>query len=416
MKITHVIGREIYNSRGMPTIECELVLDNSVRVRASAPSGLSVSSYEAQYLYDGGERLMGYGVRKAIQQLENIIAPAIIGREPDLIQMDVLMLHLDNTENKSNLGANTLIAASMAICRAHAINENMPLYEFIAHICGFESVGIPGPMFNMINGGMHANNNLIIQECMVVPIGMSSFEQAMQAGATIFQTLKQLLKQANKSTAVGDEGGFASNFDSPIEALDYLMGAIRMVEREFEGTFMLSLDIAASQLYNPEQQIYRWGESEYDAAQLISWYQHVIKQYPIYSIEDPFSEHDWKSWKIAHEILSPYIKVVGDDIFATNPQRIWDGIEQHTANAIIIKPNQIGTITETLQAIKLCKEYNIHTIVSHRSGETNDDFIADLAIGTSAEQIKAGGCSRGERMAKYNRLLTIEQELLHNIF
>ncbi len=412
MKITKVISREIFDSRGFPTVECELILDNNFSVVASAPSGASRGKYEAVSLYDNNTRLMGFGVRKAVNNIEQIIAPLLIGKEPNTVQMDTMLVQLDGTDNKSKLGANALIATSMAICKAHALMEHIELYELIAYLCGFETVSLPLPMFNMINGGVHADNNLQIQEYMIVIIGMNSFREVMECGVTIFHTLKELLRQQGKRVAVGDEGGFAPNFTNETEALDSLMMAIELVQKNFNATIMISLDVAASQLYDAKRQMYCWQGQYINTNELIAWYESLLKRYPIYSIEDGLSESDWDGWQTLSNTIGSKVKIVGDDIFVTNPQRIWEGIQRDISNAVLIKPNQIGTVTETLQAVKLCKEYNIHTIISHRSGETNDSFIADFAVGISADQIKAGGCSRGERMAKYNRLLRIEQQLI----
>ena len=400
MKIKKVIGREIFDSRGLPTIECELILDNDISITAAAPSGASRGTHEAKVLRDEKSRLMGKGCLKAVKKIEQVIEPAFIGRQPNTVQLDALLLELDDTNEKSNLGANTMIATSMAVCKAHALSEGMEPYEMMAYLCGFETVGIPGPMFNMINGGAHANNNLKIQEIMLVPLGLNSFREAMEVGSTVFYTLKQLLHQQGKSISVGDEGGFAPNFNSETEAIDSLMMAIDIVQKQYDCTLMLALDMAASQFYDVDSQTYSWQGRKMKADGLVKWYEKLIKKYPIYSIEDGLSEFDWNGWEYMSSALSGTVKIVGDDIFATNPQRIWDGIERDVADTVIIKPDQIGTVTEALQSVKLCQEYNINTIVSHRSGETNDTFIADMAVAVSADQMKAGGCSRGERMAK----------------
>ncbi len=414
MKIKQIIGREIYDSRGYPTIECSLVLDKDVQIIASVPSGASRGTYEAVPLRDGGDRLEGQGVLKAIENLEEIIAPALIGQEPNIVQMDAAMIDLDGTDDKSNLGANAILAASMAVCKAQAFVANMDIYEFIAYICDFETFMFPGPMLNVINGGIHANNNLQIQEFMIVPQGMGSFRDAFEVSTMVFHALKRLLKENGKAVAVGDEGGFAPDLKDEIEALDYLLQAIESVQMPSGGSIMIALDIAASQFYNSEKQYYLWQGKKVSSQELIDWYEQLIdsKKYPIYSIEDGLHEDDWDGWAILRKTLGPKVRLVGDDIFVTNPQRIWEAIESGIADTVLIKPNQIGTVTETLQAIKLCKEYDVKTVVSHRSGETNDSFIADLAVGVSADHIKAGACSRGERLAKYNRLLKIEDDLL----
>jgi len=411
MKIKRVIAREIYNSRGLPTIECELVLHNDVRVMAAAPSGLSIGKNESVPLFDNESRLMGHGVLKAINMIETKIAPLLIGREPNVVELDTELIELDGTENKSVLGANTMIAVSLAICKAQAFCEGIELYELIAYLCGFDEVSIPGPMFNLINGGVHANNGLQIQEFMIVPVGMSSFRMAVEAGVMVFQTLKQLLKQQGKSTAVGDEGGFTPENMSEIDVLDCLTMAIEIASKEFEGTLMIALDVAASRLYDTHHKMYNWQGKKILAEELVEWYKKIVSHYPIYSIEDGLVESDWQQWATLHTELKSKTRIVGDDIFASHASLIWQGIQQGVADTVLIKPDQVGTLTETLQAIKLCKEYDLNTIISHRSGETNDSFIADLAVGVSANLIKSGAPSRGERIAKYNRILRIEEEL-----
>lgn len=414
MKITHVSAREIFDSRGMPTIACELTLDNGERVCAAVPTGKSRGEHEAAEMRDGGFRLMGAGVLKAVQVLEQTIAPILIGREPNLIRMDGEMIALDGTENKSKLGANTILAASMAIARAQAKMEELELYELIAGLCEYELVALPYPMFNVINGGLHANNGLQIQEFMVMPVGVSTFHGAMEVAVTLSQMLKKVLEQNGFSTAVGDEGGFAPDLQHDTQALDLIMEAIEYVQQDFEGTIMIALDCAASQFYNKLTKTYNWHGKNMTSQEMIAFYARLAEQYPLYAIEDGLSEHDWEGWQELTALLGSKIEIVGDDIFVTNSELIYQGIDYDVANTVIIKPNQVGTITEALQAIKLSKEYDRNVIVSHRSGETNDSFIADLAVGTSAGQIKAGGLARGERMAKYNRLLKIEDELLQN--
>ena len=414
MKISKVIAREIYDSRGLPAVECDLVLDNDVVVTASAPSGSSRGSFEAVELRDGGERLLGQGVLKAIENIETIIAPALVGKEPDVVGMDLKMIEMDGTENKSNIGANAMIAASMAVCRAQAMANDMELYEFIALLCDFEAVTLPFPMFNMINGGAHANNDLMIQEFMVIPIGAQSFRGSIEAGVTIFQHLKKILIEQGKSTAVGYEGGFAPMLEDEQEALDLLMEAVERSGID-SGDVVFALDVAASQFYNPTKKMYDWKGQFVSSEELIGVYKQLAEHYPLYSLEDGLADNDLEGWKNLMDTLGEKLQIIGDDIFATHSQRIIMGIENNLAHGVIIKPNQVGTVTETLQAIKLCKANDINIIASHRSGETEDMFIADLAVGASAGQIKAGGCSRGERMAKYNHLLRIEDELTRTL-
>jgi enolase len=412
MKIISVAAREIFNSRGMPTLECTITLQDGTTVSASVPSGLSRGEHEAFELRDGGVRLFGLGMLKAVQTIETVIAPALIGHEPNVIRMDELMCELDGTDNKSKLGANTMLAVSIAVCRAQAASERIEPYELIAELCEYDMVSLPYPMFNVINGGLHANNGLHVQEFMVIPVGVSTFHTAMEIGATFFHILKKILQEQGFSTAVGDEGGFAPDIDDEMQVFDILTEAIDYLQHEHNVSLMIALDVAASHFYDKNQKMYKWHGDLLSSAELVAWYEKLVDRYPIYAIEDGLSEHDRDGWKKMMASLGSRIEVVGDDIFVTDPQRIYDGINEGIANTMLIKPNQIGTVTETLQAIKLCKEYEKNLIISHRSGETNDFFIADVAVGTSAGQIKAGGLSRGERLAKYNRLLQIEDQLL----
>lgn len=410
MKIHDIRAREIFDSRGIPTIECNLILDDGMIFTSSVPSGISRGLHEAVELRDGGERLMGLGVHKAIEFIHNSIAPLFIGHEPDVIEGDALLLELDGTDNKSRLGANTILATSMAMCRAQAYTEGLELYELIAHLCEDETVTVPCPMFNFLGGGKHADNSLQIQEFLIVPKNESTFHDAMNTGLTIYHSLQTILRAKGKGIAVGYEGGFVPKFENNSEALDTLMEAIGKSGNS--NNVMISLDVAASHFYSTETGLYHWAGKHVNSHVLIEEYEKLVSAYPIYSIEDGLSEVDWNGWKDMKRTLGSRVKLVGDDLFATDPQRIWNGIENDVATTALIKPNQIGTVTETLQAVELCKENGWDVIVSHRSCETNDSFIADLAVGVSAGHIKAGGCSRGERMAKYNRLLAIEDELL----
>ncbi|HLC06683.1 MAG TPA: phosphopyruvate hydratase [Candidatus Babeliales bacterium] len=410
MKIQDIHAREIYDSRGIPTVECDLFLSDGMMVTSSVPSGISCGMYEAVELRDGGDRLMGLGVQKAVSTIEDIIAPMLVDRVPDLITFDLELLDLDQTINKSHLGANALLVISIAVCRAQAYVEDLELYEFIAYVSNYPSVALPCPMFNMLGGGLHADNNFPIQELLIVPTKELSFHEAMETGITVFHTLKKILKSKNKITAIGYEGGFVPPFKDAFEALDILMEAIDQSGRG--SNVMISLDVAASHLYNHETGLYKWFGSEIAAPELVEWYNSLISRYPIYSIEDGLGQTDWHGWHEMKRKIGSRVKLIGDDLFVTDPQRIWNGIENDCATSVLIKPNQIGTVTETLQAVALCKDNDWDVVVSHRSGETNDSFIADLAVGVSAVNIKAGGCSRGERMAKYNRLLSIEEELL----
>jgi enolase len=410
MIIQDIHAREIYDSRGIPTIECDIFLSDGMMVSACVPAGTSRGVYEAVELRDGGSRLMGLGVQKAVGLIHEVIAPIIVDRAPDLITIDQELLELDQTINKSHLGANAMLATSMAVCRAQAYAEGIELYEFLAHVCDYSTVALPTPMFNMLGGGMHADNNFDIQEILVVPTKELSFHESMETGIAIFHALKKILKNKNKITAIGYEGGFVPSFKDEHEALDTLMEAIHASGRG--ENVMIAFDIAASHLYHHDTGLYQWFGKYISAHELIEKYSSLISSYPIFSIEDGLDQADWMGWTTMKKQLGSRVKLIGDDLFVTDPQRIWNGIENDCASGAIIKPNQIGTVTETLQAVALCKEHGWDTIVSHRSGETNDSFIADLAVGVSAELIKAGGCSRGERMAKYNRLLTIEEDLL----
>lgn len=413
MKILHVIGREIYDSRGLPTVECELILEDETRIRASVPAGRSCGLGEAVTLRDK-DRILGFGVSAAIDNLQNHIAPELIGQEPNVVSMDLAMIEKDGTEDKSNFGANAMLAASIALLKAQAHVENMHVYEMVAYLCDFESVTLPFPMFNIINGGVHADNNLWIQEFMVMPIGAQSFRASLESTVKIFYTLKALLEKNNKRVALGDEGGFVPNFDDEQEALDFIMQAIELADVN-NDEFVLALDVAASEFYDSKTNKYTCNKKKFSSDSLITYYEKLSQQYPIYSIEDGLAESDYDGWKNLMKTLGEKLQIVGDDIFVTNPARILHGLEENLANAVLIKPNQIGTVTETLQAIKLCKANEVNTVVSHRSGETNDTFIVDLAVGTSSGQIKAGSCSRGERISKYNRLLRIEDTLMMSI-
>lgn len=412
MKIANIGAREIFDSRGVPTIECTILLDDGHVVRASVPSGISRGIYEAVELRDGGNRLMGLGVRTAVKNIENVIAPMLIGMEPNMVQIDSELLAFDGTNNKSKLGANAILAVSIAICRAQAYCEETTVYNLIATVSNFDAISLPCPMFNLFGGGLHATNNTIIQEYLFVPVTTSSFCDAVDIGASIFYAARHLLQKRGKSTAVGYEGEFVPFFENDIHAFDFAMEIIEYAG--FGSDVMLSLDVAASHFYDTAKGTYQMGVKEMSAQDLIQWYKEIVSIYPIYSIEDGLRENDWDNWKNMKHALEGRVKLIGDDLFATNPERIWHGLEDKIADGVLIKPNQIGTITETLQAILLCKENNWDVIVSHRSGETNDSFIADLAVGAGAQCIKAGGFSRGERMAKYNRLLAIENDLLSN--
>jgi enolase len=410
MRIVDVFAKEIFDSRGIPTVECTIALDDGMKVVSSVPSGISKGMHEAVELRDGGDRLMGLGVRNAVDTIEQDIAPLIIGKIPDLVQADTDMVDLDGTDNKSELGANSILAVSMAVCRAQAYYESIPVYELIAGLCNLDTVALPRPMFNFLGGGLHVNNGNTIQEFMVVPTRQVSFHEALEVGVTVFHSLKTILEAKGMSTLCGPEGGFAPILTNGFQACDILMEAIEKSGNS--ENVMIALDVAASHFYSIETGLYLWEGKYVNADYLIEWYKNLVATYPVYSIEDGLSEVDWVNWKTMKKEIGQQVRLVGDDLFVTNPQRVWDGIENDVATSVLIKPNQIGTITETLQVVDLCNENEWDVIVSHRSGETNDSFIADLAVGVNASHIKAGGCSRGERMAKYNRLMQIEDELL----
>lgn len=410
MKITKILGREIYDSRGWPTIQCELELDGTTWITAATPSGMSRGKHEACELRDGGTRLWGRGVLRAIENIDYIIAPGLVGKEPDGPLMDALLLELDNTPDKSHLGANTLLAVSMAVHRAQAYNEGIELFELIAYLLDATSVSIPFPQFNLINGGMHADNQLAIQEMLLVPVDAPHFRSALELGVATFHELQALLQRNGKSIAIGDEGGFAPRISIDEGLLSIYEATQRISETEVQS--VIGLDMAASQLFDVESGLYCIDGTKFTSNELINWYAQLIEIYPIYSIEDPLAEDDWEGWQKCMQLLGDHIQIVADDLCVTNAKRVQQAIDSNCVTAVIIKPNQVGTISETLQTIQLCQANNIDTIVSHRSGDTNDDFIADLAVGASAGQIKSGGCCRGERMAKYNRLLAIEEMLL----
>lgn len=411
MKIERIIGREIYDSRGWPTLQCEIFLENKQSVTGSVPSGASVGAHEAIELRDGGSRLYGKGLLKSIQNLERVLAPQFIGKEPNAVEMDMHILEIEGTDDKSFLGANTTLALSMALYKAQALIEGIELFELIAYIIDSETVTLPFPLLNVINGGAHADNNLRMQECIIFPVGAPTFRSGFEACTIVYHELYALLRSKNLSTNVGDEGGFAPNFDSDTQALDFLTEAIDRAHKQHNVTCVIALDVAASQFYNADTGLYDWYGKQVSNQELIAYYEKLVAQYPIYSIEDGLNEDDWIGWQQMTQALSNKIQIVGDDLFVTDIDRITQGINNKAATSVIIKPNQRGTVTEALQAVKLCQDAQLNTIISHRSGDTEDTFIADLAVGTSAGQLKAGACCRSEHLAKYNRLLAIEDIL-----
>mgnify|MGYP004456442039 FL=1 len=410
-EIKSVHARQIMDSRGNPTVECDIVLSGGARGRAAVPSGASTGSFEALELRDGGDAYMGKGVTTAVRNVNEIIAPAIIGMVAnDQTALDEKMLALDGTQNKDKLGANAILAVSLAAAHAAANQSGMPLYKYIAGVYGNANPCVlPRPMMNIINGGAHADNGLDAQEFMIIPNGAKSEADAIRMGSEIFHHLKKILKSGGNSTNVGDEGGFAPNFHSCAQALDTIIAAIRDAGYTPGDQVSIGLDVASSEFY--ADGVYNFEGKKLSSDQMIEFYEQLIAAYPIISIEDALAEEDWAGWRKLTETIGKKCQLVGDDLFVTNPARLRRGIDAGVANAILIKVNQIGTLTETLRAIKMAQDANYGVIISHRSGETEDTTIADLAVATNAGQIKTGSMSRTDRMAKYNQLLRIEEEL-----
>ena len=410
-EIQYVHARQIMDSRGNPTTECDIKLSNGAFGRAAVPSGASTGSFEAIELRDGGTSYMGKGVSMAVKNINEIIAPAIIGMDANQqTALDEKMLALDGTPNKSKLGANAILAVSLAAAHAVANAKQMPLYKYIAEIYGNNNPCVlPRPMMNIINGGAHADNGLDAQEFMIIPNGAKSETDAIRMGSEIFHHLKSILKRGHNSTNVGDEGGFAPNFNSTREALDTIMTAITDAGYKPGTEVSIGLDVASSEFYHDGK--YAFEGHELSSDEMIAFYEDLISSYPIISIEDALAEEDWDSWKTLTEKIGNKCQLVGDDLFVTNPARLERGIKMGVSNAILIKVNQIGTLTETLRTIKMAQDAKYGVIISHRSGETEDTTIADLAVATNAGQIKTGSMSRTDRMAKYNQLIRIEEEL-----
>ena len=414
MKITSVHAREILDSRGNPTVEADLTSGTAFG-RAGVPSGASTGEREALELRDGDKtRYLGKGVRKAVANVNGEIATAIVGKDLDQRALDDAMIALDGTPAKSRLGANALLGVSMAATKAAAAAAGRPLYEYIAQISGRteRTYTLPVPMMNILNGGAHADSSVDLQEFMVMPVGMPTFAEGLRAGAEIFHALRAILKKAGHSTGVGDEGGFAPNLKSNREALDMVLQAIAKAGYAAGENVFIALDVAASELWDNGQYVFKKsGEPTRTSAQMIDLWTDWVRQYPIVSIEDGLAEGDWEGWKALTRALGDRVQLVGDDVFVTNPAILKQGIADKVANALLVKLNQIGTVTETLDAVAMAREAGYGTIISHRSGETEDSTIADLAVGTSAGQIKTGSASRSDRVAKYNQLLRIEEEL-----
>jgi enolase len=405
--IDTIMAREVLDSRGNPTVEAEVLLEGGAIGRAIVPSGASTGAHEAHELRDGGKRYMGKGVIKAVGHIEETIAPALCGLSAlDQATVDSVMKQLDDTENKSNLGANSILAVSMATARAASNGLGLPLYRYLG---GPMSSLLPVPLMNVINGGEHAANNLDFQEFMLVPHGAESFREALRMGAEVFHTLKDLLSKKGLSTAVGDEGGFAPNLESNKAAGDLLMQAIEHSGFKPGEQISLALDVASTEFYKEGQ--YHYGGNAYSSEQMVEELAGLVNSFPIISIEDGLAEDDWDGWSLLTKKLGKSVQLVGDDLFVTNTLRLQRGIDENIANSILIKVNQIGSLTETLEAIELASRSSYTTVISHRSGETEDTTIADLSVATKSGQIKTGSLSRSERVAKYNQLLRIEDEL-----
>jgi len=410
-QITDVYAREIIDSRGNPTLEVEVFLDSGVMGRAAVPSGASTGEREALEMRDGDKsRYLGKGVQKAVDNVNNQIADAIIGMEAtDQVGIDRKMLELDGTEYKSNLGANAILGVSLAVAKAAAEEVGLPLYQYIG---GCNAKELPLPMMNIINGGAHADNNVDIQEFMIMPAGAKNFKEALRMGAEIFHALKTVLKGKGYNTAVGDEGGFAPNLKSNEEALEVIMEAIVKAGYKPGEEVLLALDVASSELFeNGVYTLENEAESKKTPAQMVDFYENLVNKFPIVSIEDGMAENDWDGWKLLTDRLGKRIQIVGDDLFVTNPKILKEGINKGIANSILVKLNQIGTLTETLDAIEMAKRAGYTCVISHRSGETEDTTLADLSVAVNAGQIKTGSLCRTDRVCKYNQLLRIEDEL-----
>lgn len=410
--ISDVFARELLDSRGNPTIEVEVILEDGSMGRAIVPSGASTGAFEAVELRDGDkERYLGKGVEKAVDNVNDIIAPELIGMDAtDQIGIDALMIELDGTPNKAKLGANAILGVSLAVAKAAAESMGLQLFQYVG---GTNAKTLPVPMMNILNGGSHADNNVDIQEFMVMPVGAENFKQALRMGAEIYHALKGVLKAKGLATGVGDEGGFAPNLASNEDALKVIIEAIEAAGYKPGEQVRLAVDVAASEIYNKETGKYELsGEGiEMTSAEFVDYYAGLVDKYPIISIEDGLDEEDWDGWKLMTEKLGNKIQIVGDDLFVTNVERLERGIDNDTANSILIKLNQIGSLTETLDAIEMAKRAGYTTVISHRSGETSDSTIADIAVAVNSGQIKTGAPARTDRVAKYNQLLRIEEFL-----
>jgi enolase len=415
-KIKSIYAREVIDSRGNPTVEVEVTTENGSFGRAIVPSGASTGEREAMELRDNDpKRYLGKGVIQAVNNVNKLIAPKLIGYDVNQqAAIDEVMLKMDGTDFKTNLGANAMLAVSLSVARAASVNAKLPLFQYIGNMYGQDAKVLPSPMMNVINGGAHADSSVDFQEFMIMPLGAPSFKEAVRWGAEVFHALKKVLKSKKHITAVGDEGGFAPNLRSNQEALDVIMEAIKVAGYVPGKDIFLAMDVAASEFYNEETKVYelkKSGEGVKTTDQMIDWYQSLIEQYPIVSIEDGLSEKDWAGWEKLTKRLASKVQIVGDDLFVTNPKILQEGINRKIGNSILIKVNQIGTLTETLEAMKLAANNGYTAVISHRSGESEDTTIADLAVATNAGQIKTGSMSRTDRVAKYNQLLRIEDQL-----
>ena len=410
--IESVYAREVLDSRGNPTVEVEVALESGAFGRAIVPSGASTGAFEAVELRDGvKDRYIGKGVENAVKNVNEIIAPELEGMDAfNQPEIDAVMIELDGTKNKGKLGANAILGVSMAVARAAADEVGLPLYQYVG---GINAKQLPVPMMNIINGGEHADNSVDVQEFMILPVGAKSFKEALRMGAEVFHALKKVLAERNLSCGVGDEGGFAPNLGSNKEALQLIVDAIKVAGYTPGEDVRLGLDVAATEMYDKETKLYdlKHEGKKLTAEQMVDLYEEWVNEFPIVTIEDGLDEEDWDGWKILTERLGKRIQLVGDDLFVTNTERLERGIEKGVANSILIKVNQIGTITETLDAIEMAKRAGYTAVISHRSGETEDTTIADLAVAVNAGQIKTGAPSRTDRVAKYNQLLRIEDEI-----
>jgi len=408
VKIINVKGRQVFDSRGNPTVEAEVFLDNDISATAISPSGASTGAFEAHELRDEDQnKFLGRSVNKAVENINNKISAKLKNLDSDKQEkIDKALLELDNTENKTNLGANAILAVSLANAKCSASSNKKSLFINLG-----KTYSLPVPLMNIINGGAHADNDLNIQEFMIRPDSAKSFKDALEKCFLVIQNLKKLLKSKKMLTNVGDEGGFAPSINTNEEALDLIVQAIEKSKLKPESDITICLDVAANELMNEKGEYSIQSKYFEKVDDVISYYEKLISNYPIKSIEDPFAEEDWEAWKKITKVLGDKVQIVGDDLFVTNAKRLEKGIKEKSANSILIKPNQIGTLTETLEVVKLAKQANFNTIISHRSGDSEDTFIADLAVATMSSQIKTGSLARSERVAKYNRLLRVEEEL-----